>query len=400
MNRRNFLYGSGALTSAAALGVLKPSEAAASDAPKAAFALASPPVVGHTTPDNTTITWAVNGPSTAWVEYGATPALGLSQVPTAAGLRPYEALVQQVHLAGLKPDTRYYYRSCSCAIDYNNAYDVERGETVKSSVGSFKTLHPTGETASFVIWNDTHDHQDTLTALHEQTSAIKPDFLFINGDISNQIASEKEAVDLYLNPYGLPFAQNYPMLFSRGNHDVRGAAARELPRFVAVPDNEFHYSFRHGPLGILVLDTGEDKPDSHPVYAGLNDFDGYRSVQQQWLEREIEKPHFRDAPFRVLFCHIPLWWKEDKEGWYCPDGRAKWHDLLVKAGIQLVVSGHTHEAAHLPPDDRHPYHQLIGGGPAIADATIIRGVADAKKFTITMQELTTGKALNTLEFKV
>ena len=249
------------------------------------FTLSSPAVVGHTNGDSAVITWAVSGPSTAWVEYGETPELGSMATPATSGLRPYESRVQRVKLTGLKPNCRTYYRVCACAIHFKTAYDVERGATVNSAVNSLKTLDPTGKTASFVIWNDTHDNRETLTALHAQTVEFAPDFLFVNGDVCNQIASEKQAVELYLNPHGLPFAQSYPMLFGRGNHDTRGLAARELTRFVAVPDNQFYYSFRHGPLAVLVMDTGEDKPDSHPVYAGLSDFDAYRGAQRAWLQK-------------------------------------------------------------------------------------------------------------------
>ena len=34
-----------------------------------------------------------------------------------------------------------------------------------------------------------------------------------------------------------------------------------------------------------MLDCGEDKQDTHPVYAGLTDFDAYRSQEAQRTDR-------------------------------------------------------------------------------------------------------------------
>lgn len=399
MQRRDFLRSSGVLSLAAGVGLTGEIAWAQSES-SVAFGLNGAPVVGHTTGTSAIITFAVTGPSTAWVEFGETPELGTTVAPSSGGLRPYESLVQRVQLTGLKPGTCYYYRVSARAVNFKNAYDIKPGETVTSGVASFTTLNPKADKASFVVWNDTHDNRETLTTLHGQTRQLAPDFLFINGDVSNDITTEEKTVSLFLNPYGLPFAQQYPLLFCRGNHDVRGRAARHLPNYVSVPDNTFYYSFRHGPLGALVLDTGEDKPDDHPVYGGLNDFAAFRTEQQRWLEQEIRKPHFREAPFRVLFCHIPLWWKDEtSKGSFCLDGREKWHDLLVKARIHLVISGHTHNAFHLPPSERHPYHQFVGGGPQPGAATIISAQVERKRMLVSMKNLT-GQELAKVELKV
>lgn len=150
----------------------------------------------------------------------------------------------------------------------------------------------------------------------------------------------------------------------------------------------YYYTFRRGPLGVLVLDTGEDKPDDHPVYGGLNDFAAFRTKQAEWLAGAIEAPAFKGARFKVLFCHIPLCWIREKEtGSFCGDGRKKWHDLLVRAGVQLVISGHTHEPAWMPAEKGRPYGQLIAGGPKPTAATYIRGRATADGLTVTQYKL-------------
>lgn len=55
----------------------------------------------------------------------------------------------------------------------------------------------------------------------------------------------------------------------------------------------------------VVLDCGEDKPDDFPVYAGLNDFDSYRSEQARWFAELIRSKEYRTARWHVVMNHFP-----------------------------------------------------------------------------------------------
>lgn len=332
------------------------------------------------------ILWATSGPATGWVEYGETSELGKTAKDPRLGLFAYDERCFKVRLTGLKPGARYHYRVHAVAIDFQNAYKIVRQQEVRSEIGSFVTPNPAATNATFTVWNDTHENAETLKALHTAHEAKPGDFLLWNGDITNDIYSEEKMVGQFLAPAGLPVAAKVPLYFSRGNHDVRGPAARHLPRFTDVPESRYYYAFRQGPLAALVLDTGEDKPDDHPVYGGLNDFLAFRTEQAEWLAKAIEDPQFRSAPFKVLFCHIPLWWTDESRG-FCEDGRKKWHDLLVKGGVQLVISGHTHRTAWIPANDQHPYGQLVGGGPKPEGATYIRGEVSSSEMKVVMHKL-------------
>ncbi|QEL17954.1 FN3 domain-containing metallophosphoesterase family protein [Limnoglobus roseus] len=379
-SRRTFLA-----ASSAALAVTAPTARAAADGP---FQFRSPPVLTNPTPDGVTVLWATSGPATGWIEYGETERLGSKAGGATDGLMPFDERVFKVRLAGLKPGCRYFYRVHAVRIDFRGPYDIRRVGTdaVASEVYRFTTPPADPAEVRFTVWNDTHEVADTLKALHTAHQKEPGDFLLWNGDQTNDITTEERMVAQFLAPAGQPFAATVPYYYVRGNHDVRGPGARHLPRFT---DGPLYYSFRRGPMAALVLDTGEDKPDDHPVYGGLNDFAAFRTLQAEWLAKEIEKPEFQSARFKVLFCHIPLWWKREKNtGDFCGDGRAKWHDLLVKAGVQLVVSGHTHEPAWLPAEKGRPYGQLIGGGPKPTAATYLRGHATRDGLTVTQFKLT------------
>ena len=54
---------------------------------------------------------------------------------------------------------------------------------------------------------------------------------------------------------------------------------------------------------IVMIDCGEDKPDTIPAYAGLLDFDNYRSEQATWLKELVKTKEFKKAKYRIVISH-------------------------------------------------------------------------------------------------
>ena len=303
----------------------------------------------------------------------------------AFGFVPQSDEVLRVRLMGFAPGTSLRVRAVTTAADDS--------ETVTSDWKSVRTLSPTAREARFVMWNDTHIHDETIKALHAATPAS--DFLLWNGDTCNDWTFEHLLVPTLLHPGGCDMTARCPMFLTWGNHDVRGAHAFRAPGLVAAPEGRPFYAFRSGPVAVICLHTGEDKPDDHPSFRGRVAFDALRAEQARWLAEVIRRPEFRDAPYRVVFCHIPLRWKEEKTPDYANGGydyfsgrsRATWHDSLVAWKAQVVLSGHTHEAAWLPPTDAFPYAQITGGGPKMESATLTEAVADATSLRIKLTNL-------------
>jgi hypothetical protein len=270
--------------------------------------------------------------------------------------------------------------------------ELKAGPDETSEVRTFRTLDPAAETTTFAIWNDTHENAETLRQLHGLTAALKPDFLLWNGDQSNDVHFQKEMAGQFLTPAGLAIADRWPLAYVRGNHDVRGPEAHQVPRFTGTPDDRFYYAFRSGPLAALVMDTGEDKPDDSTYFGGMFAFQKMQERQTGWLKSIIKEPWFREAPFKVLFCHIPLWFIRDifpeHQRWeFNPNLRAAWLPLLLEAGVKLVVSGHTHDHQWMPANETQPIGQLIGGAPQTRHATFIRGTATRDTLALNMSRL-------------
>jgi len=268
----------------------------------------------------------------------------------------------------------------------------------------FRTLDPAGEKTSFVIWNDTHQNAETIKRLHAVTPS--GDFLLWNGDTCNNWDEEGWLVPTLLHPGGQDVSEDRPLLLTWGNHDVRGRWAFKMPEMIATPDGLPYYAFRSGPVAFICLHTGEDKPDNHPSFGGRVAFEALRREQAEWLKEVIARPEFRDAPYRVVFCHIPLrWTKEVADAGYADGGydafsrfsREAWHDSLVAWKTQVVISGHTHSPAWIPGTEEFPYAQLVGGGPQLQRATWMEGKADAGSLKFVMKDLE-GKVIQEAEF--
>jgi predicted phosphodiesterase len=316
---------------------------------------------------------------------------------------PYEAHVLKFRLPPLPPGREVRYRTTARAITWVPEAQFVHGKIVSGEpeVGaerSFRTLDPAATETKFVVWNDTHENPETLKSLEKLTAPRRPDFLLWNGDQTNDLHFEAEMSSQLLTPGGVELASAWPLAYVRGNHDTRGPAARKLHSFTGTPHDRYFYGFRSGPVAALVMDTGEDKPDDDPVYAGLAVFARLRERQTKWLAEIVREPWFREAPFRVLFCHIPLWWLRAHPGEFSKACREAWSPALIAAGVKLIVSGHTHQYAWLPAGTDRPIGQLVGGGPRPGIATFIEGAATRERLTLTMQKLD-GTVVEKLELK-
>ena len=394
MDRRKFLAGS----VTGALGVSPLAKASAEQSTAATGkCMVTPAVVMAPREDGAEVVWAVNRLCRGRVE--CRPAGGgESRVfrMDDFGMVPQGAAILRVRLEGLKPGTAYEVRAITEPVDGSGREDTPWK--------SFRTLAPAAASTRFVVWNDTHEHHDTIRKLDDVTPDA--DFLIWNGDTCNDWHQEEWLVPTLLHPAGRDFSEGHPLMLVWGNHDVRGKWAFKVKDMMAAPHGRPFYAFRSGPVAVICLHTGEDKPDDHPSFGGRVAFDPLRREQAEWLEETIASPGIRDAPYRVVFCHIPLRWRKEpvfdyaKGGydWYSKRSRDAWHDALVKWGAQVIISGHTHSDEWLPANGTFPYAQMVSGGPKMPDARWIEGSADAGSLKLVMRDLD-GRVVREAEFQ-
>jgi hypothetical protein len=357
----------------------------------------SSPVVAGPAPEAITILQPLQRHATGYLEFAVESGPWQGVDMEQAGLLPLAEHVLKFQLPPLPSGKTVRYRFTARAVGWVKVKqfyhgDVKFSEPQTSPEYRFRTLDAAAGATTIAVWNDTHENSETLKALHGLTAALKPDVLLWNGDQSNDVHFEKDMVGQFLTPAGLAIAERWPLAYARGNHDVRGPAARSLAGFTGTPGDRFYYGFRSGPLAALVMDTGEDKPDDSEVFGGMVAFQKMQQRQAEWLDVVVKEAWFREAPHKVLFCHIPLWFTRDifptQQRWECHDVcRKLWVPKLAEAGVKLVVSGHTHDYRWMPAKEGQPIAQLIGGGPVPRYATFIQLSATREALTLKMSKL-------------
>lgn len=288
----------------------------------------------------------------AWVEVApddGTPFEAASRrcyYQTVAGRR-YCGTKHCVKITGLEPGKTYRYRICrqkmlDAEIDHLIQYSPALVQYVgKQSVFRMKTLDKGAKQCKFTMVNDIHQRADLYKSLMNGVKPADYDFLLLNGDIVNSTRSIDTSIKYTFEPVR-NLTANMPVVFARGNHESRGMDWKYTPEVFPTPTGEFYFTFRQGPVAFVVLDAGEDKPDTAVEYSGHAMFGPYRETELDWLKEVVKDPAFTAAPFKVCIMHIPA--INDKWAWYAQ----KWvseHFLPVlnEAGFDLMLSGHIHE---------------------------------------------------------
>ncbi|TWT82686.1 Calcineurin-like phosphoesterase [Planctomycetes bacterium CA13] len=351
--------------------------------------IVSPPVVQNPRSNGFGVSIALSGLATAWVEYGFSPDnLAFTAIASHRGLMSADDRTMHIrvhHHEPLPTDRPIYYRVVAQPLTYGGAYALQRGKPQSESTYALRLPNPQAERIRLISINDTHENLDTIRALHGKIEKLNPDVLIFNGDICNNFDAADSPEQIMLNPAkekNMSWASTRPLLFSNGNHDVRGERARDaIKSFAGCPESPslpYNQALRLGPLALITLDTGEDKPDKHPVFAGTAAYEPYRQEQANWLKQVTERQEIKTAPYKIVACHIPLRGLEGQndgttlEGYasYCGFGAKLWLDTLKETGFQAILSGHMHSDRLDQAADDMPILQFVGGGPRPEHATL------------------------------
>ena len=413
MNRREFLTAGGAF---AATGVVTAAEQK-KDADPFLGTQGVPLKVGAPclqAPAETTmgVSWKVSGLSKGVVEYADNPEMKNAKTVKSGGygLVPIDVSALQVRLTGLRPATTYYYRTVTTPfVDYQNIYNAKLGEPVVSAVHSFTTLGA-GVRAQFCMISDTHAQWKPFGMIVRKLKELKPSVVVWNGDATNTTQKKETAAEIFLDPpvADRDWSADIPALFESGNHDFRGSWISKKEEVVLPRDPgerrgdqwdlKWNFAVRCGEMALIGMDTGEDKPDGHPKWFGLANFEAYRVAQAKWLDEQFARPEIAAARYKVLFCHIPLFAAKGHPDYphdgvkIDPHDYAYWsrecHDLWVpvleRGGVQLVVCGHKHCFRFDAPTADRRWAQVVGGGPELG---VSHGKPDATRFPTVVEGL-------------
>ena len=314
-----------------------------------------------------TVMWETTVPAYCWVEYG-TDTTQLKRARTIVdGQVVCNNYLHKIRIDGLQPGQKYYYRVCSQDILLYQAYKKVFGNTAQSAFSEF-TL-PATDTDSFtaVVFNDLHQHTQTFRALCQQIKNVNYDFVVFNGDCVDDPVDHNQATSFISELTEGVCGDRIPTFFMRGNHEIRNAYSIGLRDHYDYVGDRTYGSFNWGDTRIVMLDCGEDKPDDHWVYYGLNDFTQLRNEQVDFLKKELSSKEFKKAGKRVLIHHIPLYGNDGKN--LCAN---LWTKLLEKAPFNISLNAHTHKYAYHPKGELgNNYPVIIGGGYKMDGATVM-----------------------------
>ena len=314
-----------------------------------------------------TVMWETTVPAYCWVEYG-TDTTQLKRARTIVdGQVVCNNYLHKIRIDGLQPGQKYYYRVCSQEILLYQAYKKVFGNTAQSAFSEF-TL-PATDTDSFtaVVFNDLHQHTQTFRALCQQIKNVNYDFVVFNGDCIDDPVDHNQATSFISELTEGVCGDRIPTFFMRGNHEIRNAYSIGLRDHYDYVGDRTYGSFNWGDTRIVMLDCGEDKPDDHWVYYGLNDFTQLRNEQVDFLKKELSSKEFKKARKRVLIHHIPLYGNDGKN--LCAN---LWTKLLEKAPFNISLNAHTHKYAYHPKGELgNNYPVIIGGGYKMDGTTVM-----------------------------
>jgi predicted phosphodiesterase len=308
------------------------------------------PYLQNVTDTSFTVIWTTNMDAVSWVEVA--PDDGTNWNNTARpkyydlrgfGRRPI-AKVHHVTVKGLEPDTKYRYRIMMegvtgqydrVGISYSPGYGLDvisHPTSVRTKARSYDRLH-------IAMVNDLHEGDSVFRRLFSDAKQQQYDFVVFNGDMTTDIANEKDLVKHYLKSAAELFGSSTPIYATRGNHEYRGNDALKWMDYWETPTGKTYFSVCYGKFFFIFLDSGEDKYDGDIRNLGIMITDQYTDEEAAWLKEVVGSEAFRHAEVRIVFSHM----QPDPKGWF---GNAvvanKFVPILNRAGIDLMLCGHIH----------------------------------------------------------
>lgn len=363
------------------------------DAAQPSFALLAPPILQWADPNRADIVALTSAPAACHIEMRQVEADAAGEkaerdtrriTSHQDGLIHANETFHRIRADRLAPGRTYEYVLVAREIIKFDPYKVTWGAEIRSKPYRFTTPRQDANEVRFAVLNDLHKNTELIHRLFDlvEQRDPAPEFLMLNGDILSHIANESDIRAIYDLPGS--YASTHPTMWVRGNHECRGQFARYMDRYLAKPDGRYYYTFRRGPVQVLVLDCGEDKPDDHWAYSGLNDFETFRAEEEAWLDTVLASDQWDDAPWRVLVVHIPV-----EKGTLRPNGkvepyRQRWAEKLEKAGLDLELSAHYHRVLFTDRSAEQQFPIVVGGGPKLDSAVAFHVRANANVLEVEM----------------
>ena len=335
-----------------------------------------------------TIVWLANKPSIGWVELAPDDNSHFYQQERQKYFHVINgvkntSLVHKVKITGLTPGTKYRYRIYSQEVLEHRSWEIIYGRVAASDYTTlnFTTNNRNKPETSFIMINDIHGRAEDIPPMLKVVDYENTDMVFFNGDMMSHLLDERSLFSGFMDTSIYMFAKKIPMYYARGNHETRGPFATFFQNYFSPEEPHLYYLLRQGPVCFVVLDCGEDKPDSDIEYSGITDYDNYRTEQKKWLAEAILSKDFTEAKFKVAIIHMPP--LSDRPVWHgTKEVLEKFVPILNDANIDVMLCAHTHRYSNNKPNSAVKFPVIVNG-----NKSVLKGVVKGNQLELVIKDL-------------
>lgn len=278
--------------------------------------------------DDYQIVFSTSDNAIAWVEIGGEMYYDLYAGSMKSADRVHKVTVPQQVL-----DQAKSYSIHAKQMIYRGPFGGYTGPEISESY-SFRPVDTTDGLDYFAL-SDVHEAVDAAAS----AARVKFDFIVLIGDLVSMVETEKDAQLANELAHRITKGQA-PVIYARGNHEIKGEYAEDLYKYVGTKGQDYYYTATLGDdVFVVVLDMGEDHEDDWWEYYGTAQFDLYRQSQTEFLEDLVATGAYKGYRYRLALCHIPIQHVDNKFESF----KVNWTRLLNIMDIDMCLSGHKHE---------------------------------------------------------
>ena len=235
------------------------------------------------------------------------------------------------------------------ALDAAGGYSIHAEKMIyRGPFGGFKgkeiqkeyNFRPVNSADGLVYYVMTDVHHARTGAADAALSVENLDFLVILGDSVGMADYEDNAQFTNVVAFDVTKGE-IPVVYARGNHEIKGAYAEVLHKYVGSKDESFYYWFTLSDVFGITLDLGEDHDEGWWEYYDTDRFALYHAEQTQFLQELVDSKPYEDYNYTLVACHIPIQFVNSRKDHV--EVKATWTELLNQIQPDLAVYGHQHD---------------------------------------------------------
>ena len=288
------------------------------------------PVV-YAVEDDYQIVFSTNDSATAWVEID-----GERYYDLFAGSMKSKDNVHKITVPQEKLDSAKSYSIHAEKMIYRGPFGGFKGKEISKSY----SFRPVNSQDGLVYYTITDAHHARVGAVNAALSVEGLDFLVILGDTVGVTEYENNAQLTNLIAHDVTKGE-IPVVYARGNHEIKGGYAEELYKYVGSKNESFYYWFTLSDVFGITLDLGEDHDAGWWEYYETDQFDLYREEQTKFLEELVETKPYENYNYTLVACHIPIQFVNSRHDHV--EAKTAWTALLNEIAPDLAVYGHQHD---------------------------------------------------------